>query len=56
MLFYTEESYKADYHRAIEEFLKTYLESGDFEKEIDAMTELLLPYVEKDPTALKKHE
>ena len=44
--------YKQGYHEAMDEFLKTYFESGRFEKEIDEIVELIKPYVEKDPTAL----
>ena len=44
------------YHRAMDQFLKAYFESGDFEKEIDALTEQLLPYIEKDPTSFTTPE
>lgn len=43
--------YKDKYHRAMDEFLSAYFENGEFEREIDALTEMLLPYVKKDPTA-----
>ena len=45
------EEYKERYHQAMDEFLKTYFESGEFEKEFDEIVELLKPYVEKDPTS-----
>lgn len=43
--------YKDKYHRAMDEFLSAYFENGEFERDIDALTEKLLPYVRKDPTA-----
>ncbi len=45
------DSLKKKYHRAMDEFLTAYFESGDFERETDALIDMLLPYVEKDPTA-----
>ena len=45
------EEFKDRYHKAMDEFLKTYFESGEFEKEFDEIVELLKPYVEKDPTS-----
>ena len=39
------------YHAAYDELLTKYFESGEFEKEIDALYEMLRPYVEKDPSA-----
>ena len=50
------DSYKEDYHRAMAEFLKTYFESGEFKQETDSVMEMLLPYVEKDPTAFYSAE
>ena len=35
----------------MDEFLTSYFESGEFQKETDDLMEMLLPYVEKDPTA-----
>ena len=42
---------KEDYHRAMGEFIAGYFESGEFGREMDSLIEMLLPYVEKDPTA-----
>ena len=44
------EEYLEQYHQVYDEFLK-YFESGDFDAEIDRLYEMLLPYVEKDPSA-----
>lgn len=43
--------YKKEYHRTMDGFITSYFGSGEFEKEIDGLREMLLPYVEKDPTA-----
>ena len=43
--------YRQDYHRVMDEFLTSYFESGEFQKETDDLMEMLLPYVENDPTA-----
>jgi hypothetical protein len=45
------ESYLEQYHAAFNELLTNYFENGVFEAEIDALYELLRPYVEKDPSA-----
>ena len=45
------EEYLQKYHEAFEKLISEYFESGEFEKEIDALYEMLLPYIEKDPTA-----
>ena len=37
-------------------FISTYFGSGEFEKEINRLSEILLPYVEKDPTAFYSAE
>ena len=42
--------YLAAYHDALDDLI-AYFESGKFEEEARAMHDLLLPYVEKDPTA-----
>ena len=38
------------YHEYFSQFISEYFDSGKFEKEIDAVTEMISPYVEKDPT------
>ena len=35
----------------LDSLISGYYESGEFDEEIDGLTEMLLPYVEKDPTA-----
>lgn len=45
------DEYKEKYHEIYNQLLTDYFESGEFDKEIDALYEMLLPYVEKDPTA-----
>ncbi|MBR1582279.1 MAG: CotH kinase family protein [Spirochaetales bacterium] len=39
------------YHAVLDRFVADYIESGRFEEEARAVHEMLLPYVEKDPTA-----
>ena len=50
------DTHKENYHQAMDQFLKTYFESGEFEREIDSLQELLLPYIEKDPTSFTTPE
>lgn len=44
------EEYTNLYHEYFSQFINEYFDSGEFEKEIDAVTEIISPYVEKDPT------
>lgn len=44
------EEYTNLYHEYFSQFISEYFDSGEFEKEIDAVTEMISPYVEKDPT------
>ena len=44
------EEYTNLYHKYFSQFITEYFDSGNFEKEIDFVTELISPYVEKDPT------
>lgn len=46
-----DKEYLSLYHTCFDELISGYFESGEFEKEIDRVYEMLLPYVEKDPTA-----
>lgn len=46
-----DEGYRKEYHDRLDELVAGYFESGECEREIGAMQEMLLPYVEKDPTA-----
>jgi len=45
------DKYKKEYHEAIDEFIKSYFESGKFEQDMDETIRLIEPYVEKDPTS-----
>ena len=46
-----DEGYRKQYHNALDELITTYFESGEFERKFDELSEMLMPYVEKDPTA-----
>lgn len=50
------EAYYEEYHRQFERFLGTYFENGFFERKVDEITELISPYVKKDPTAFCSFE
>lgn len=45
-----DEEYLNEYHEALDVLVSDYFESGRFEEEARAMYEMILPYVEKDPT------
>ena len=45
------DKYKKEYHEAIDEFIRSYFESGKFEQDMDEAIRLIEPYVEKDPTS-----
>lgn len=47
---FADEEYTELYHEALSEFIANYFESRYFEEEIDRVTALISPYVEKDPT------
>lgn len=47
---FADEEYTELYHEALSEFIANYFESGYFEEEINRVTALISPYVEKDPT------
>lgn len=47
---FADEKYTELYHEALSEFIAIYFESGYFGEEIDRVTALISPYVEKDPT------
>lgn len=51
-----QEEYYKEYHRQFDLFLKTYFENGVFEQKVEAVTEMISPYVEKDPTAFCSFE
>ena len=45
------DQYLEAYHQVYQELLTNYFESGEFEKQIDSLYEMLLPYIEKDTGA-----
>lgn len=47
---FADEEYTALYHEIFSEFIADYFESGYFAEEIDRVSALIAPYVEKDPT------
>lgn len=47
---FADEKYTELYHEAFSEFIANYFGSGYFGEEIDRVTALISPYVEKDPT------
>ena len=44
-------NYLKEYHAAMDSLIFGYIESGRMEREFDLLHRMLLPYVEKDPTA-----
>lgn len=46
-----DEAYLTQYHQIFDQLLRDYFENGTFEAELDSLSALLRPYVEKDPTA-----
>ena len=49
-------TYKEQYHKLFDEFLQNYLENGAVAAEIDRVTEMISPYIQKDPTAFYTYE
>lgn len=47
---FASEEYTELYHEYFSEFIEEYFDSGYFEEMINSTTELISPYVEKDPT------
>lgn len=50
------ETYKAKYHELFDEFLQNYIENGVIQDEINRVTEMISPYIQKDPTAFYTYE
>ena len=50
------EEYTELYHEVLSEFILEYFESGYFENTIDAVIDMIAPYVEKDPTKFCTYE
>lgn len=53
---FSDETYTELYHQYFEEFIAEYFDSGYFSEMIDDITELISPYVEKDPTKFCTYE
>lgn len=47
-----DEGYLEKYHDVLDSLISDCFESGEFDREFDSLYEMLLPYVEKDPSAL----
>ena len=50
-LIRTHSEYLDAYHHALDTLLRDHLLSGEYEAEIDRVRDMLLPWIEKDPTA-----
>ncbi len=50
------EEYTQLYHEYLRDFITEYFDSGDFSEDIDAVTSMIAPYVEKDPTKFCTYE
>ncbi len=53
---FADEEYTKLYHQYFAEFIEQYFTSGEFEQIIDAVSEMIAPYVEKDPTKFCTYE
>ena len=53
---FADEEYTDLYHTIFDEYISTYFESGYFEGMMDNVTEMIAPYVEKDPTKFCTYE
>lgn len=51
-----DDAYRSEYHNALDSLIKAYFASGRFDREMRELHEMLLPYVEKDPTAFYSPE
>lgn len=47
----SDDEYLEQYHAIFDKLIETFFESGKCAEDIDAVYEMILPYVEKDPTA-----
>ena len=50
------EEYREKYHAVMDQFIRECFESGAFMDEIDAVYDMIFPYVQKDPTAFYSAE
>ena len=53
---FADEKYTELYHQYFLEFLSQYFINGEFEKMIDTVSEMIAPYMEKDPTKFCSYE
>lgn len=53
---FADEEYTEQYHQFFAEFIEQYFTNGEFERMIDAVSEMIAPYVEKDPTKFCTYE
>ncbi len=53
---FADSEYTDEYHRSMAEFMANYFESGHFDQVLDEVSELITPYVEKDPTKFCSYE
>ena len=53
---FADEEYTKLYHQYFAEFIEQYFTSGEFEQMIDAVSEMIAPYVEKAPTKFCTYE
>lgn len=53
---FSDEEYTDMYHEYFSEFISEYFDSGYFEEMIDSVSEMIAPYVEKDPTKFCTYE
>ncbi len=51
-----DEDYQKQYHRAMDDLVASFFESGKFAEEVEQTKELLYPYVQKDPTRFYSEE
>ena len=52
----TDDEYLEQYHSEFSSFIESYFESGYFEETIDYVSDMIAPYVEKDPTAFCSYD
>lgn len=53
---FASEEYTQLYHEYFSQFIQQYFDSGYFDEMIDSVSEMIAPYVEKDPTAFCTYE
>ncbi len=53
---FADEEYTEQYHQYFAEFIEQYFTNGEFEQMIDTVSEMIAPYVEKDPTKFCTYE